>query len=310
MESGVSEDLPQTIPGVLAHAAERFGDREALVDERARMSYAELSEAATRAARSLIASGIEPGDRVSIWAPNTTEWVIAVLGIYRAGAVLVPLNTRFKATEAAYILERADVRILFTVTDFLATNYVELLHTVERPPSLREIVVLRGAPAAGTVTWEEFRRTGGRRRPTPTSRPACDALDGDDLSDVLFTSGTTGQAQGRDAHALGGHPRVRSVVRCRRPARRRPLPDRQPVLPRVRRQGGHPRQHHHRRHDGPARGVRRGHGDATRCRGAHLDAPRSADRLPVDPRPPTRRRVRHVVAAACRSPARRRYRSR
>ena len=71
MESGVSEDLPQTIPGVLARAAERFGDREALVDERARMSYAELSEAATRAARSLIASGIEPGrSRVDLGAEH------------------------------------------------------------------------------------------------------------------------------------------------------------------------------------------------------------------------------------------------
>src|SRR5215207_2635220 len=113
------QDLPQTIPAVLARAVERFGDREALVDERARLTYTELSEAAHRIARALIASGIEPGDRVSIWAPNTTEWAIAALAVYRAGGVVVPLNTRFKAAEAAYILDRADVKLLFTVTDFL-----------------------------------------------------------------------------------------------------------------------------------------------------------------------------------------------
>ncbi|MGZ4756098.1 MAG: FadD3 family acyl-CoA ligase [Acidimicrobiia bacterium] len=196
MGATVSDDeLPQTIPGVLARAVERFGDREALVDERARLTYAELAAAATRAARALIASGIEPGDRVSIWAPNTTEWAIAALGVYTAGAVLVPLNTRFKAAEAAYILDRADVKILFTVTDFLAVNYVELLGAVDRPSSLREIVVLRGAPADDTVSWEAFLDRADRVSAADVAERGA-ALRGDDLSDVLFTSGTTGKPKG------------------------------------------------------------------------------------------------------------------
>ncbi len=108
---------------------------------------------------------------MSIWAPNTTEWAIAALGVYRAGGVVVPLNTRFKAAEAAYILERADVKLLFTVTDFLATNYVELLDQVDRPAQLREVVVLRGKPAAGTTTWEDFLARGGPGRPAGARRP-------------------------------------------------------------------------------------------------------------------------------------------
>ncbi len=195
MGAAVTEELPQTIPGVLARAAQRFGDREALVDERARLTYTDLAAAVSRAARALIASGIDPGDRVSIWAPNTTEWAIAALGVHTAGAVLVPLNTRFKAAEAAYILDRADVRILFTVTDFLATDYVELLAGVDRPPSLREIVVLRGAPAAGTVTWAELDAR-AEQASTADVEARGKALQGDDLSDVLFTSGTTGKPKG------------------------------------------------------------------------------------------------------------------
>ena len=119
--------LPRTIPGVVERAAREYASIEALVDERARITFAQLADAAVTSARALIASGVEAGDRVAIWAPNTTEWVHAALGVYAAGGVIVPLNTRFKGAEAAYILDRARTKLLFTATDFLDTNYVELL---------------------------------------------------------------------------------------------------------------------------------------------------------------------------------------
>ena len=131
-----TEHLPQTIPGLVERAAAEFGPDEALVDEDERITFAELADRAAQAARALIASGIEPGDRVSIWAPNCREWVIAALGIFAAGAVLVPLNTRFKGGEARYVLDRADVKLLFTVSDFLDTNYVALLDAEPAIPSL------------------------------------------------------------------------------------------------------------------------------------------------------------------------------
>jgi HIP---CoA ligase len=191
----VTEGLPDTIPGVLERAAARFADSEALVDEATRLTFAELREAAGEAARGLIAAGIEPGDRVAIWAPNISEWVVAALGVYRAGAVIVSVNTRFKGTEATYILNRARAKLLFTVTDFLDTNYVELLATGDPVATLDTIVVLRGDAPHGTLTWDSFRASGTRvDRREVEAREA--AITGDTISDILFTSGTTGLPKG------------------------------------------------------------------------------------------------------------------
>src|SRR5260221_1486200 len=147
------EVLPQTIAAIVERAAREYATIEALVDERDRITFAQLADAAVTSARALIATGVQPGDRVAIWAPNTTEGVHAALGVYAAGGVIVPLNTRFKGAEAAYILDRAQAKLLFTTTDFLDTNYVELLRAADPVPSLRQIVVLRGAPASDTIDW-------------------------------------------------------------------------------------------------------------------------------------------------------------
>ena len=178
----MTDGLPSTIPGLVARAAASFPGLEALVDPRARLTFPQLADEAGRSARALVASGIEPGDRVAIWAPNCTEWVVAALGIFAAGAVLVPLNTRFKGAEARDVLERADVKLLFTVTDFLDANYEALLLAEPELPHLREIVDVRGP------RWGEFlARDAGAALP---------AVTGDDLCAILFTSGTTGRPKG------------------------------------------------------------------------------------------------------------------
>ena len=91
------------------------------------LAYRELVDRSRQFGAALVASGIEPGDRVAIWAFNCTEWIVASLGLFQAGAVLVPVNTRFKGAEAADILLRSRARVLVTVTDFLDTDYVAML---------------------------------------------------------------------------------------------------------------------------------------------------------------------------------------
>ncbi len=191
MES--SPTIARTIPQLVRRAAESFGDRSALEDGAVRLSFAGLAEAGLQATRAFCAAGIQPGDRVAIWAPNIHEWIVAAIGLQSAGAVLVTLNTRFKGAEAGYVLRKSGVRILCTMGEFLGTDYVGLLEH-EHLPELERIVVLRGE-AEAALPWSEFLAQ-GNAFPAAEARKRAAAVSPDDLSDLLFTSGTTGSPKG------------------------------------------------------------------------------------------------------------------
>jgi acyl-CoA synthetase (AMP-forming)/AMP-acid ligase II len=183
------ENAP-TIPALIAAAAETYGDAPAVEDGDIRLSFRDLHAAGLRAARAFIAAGIEPGDRVGIWAPNVSEWMLAAIGLQSAGAVLVTLNTRFKGAEAAYVLRKSRAKLLFTMGgEFLGTDYVKLL-AGEDLPDLARTVTFRGE-AAGAQTWEQFLAE-GEGVPEEQARQRAAAVQPDDLADFIFTSGTTG----------------------------------------------------------------------------------------------------------------------
>ncbi|MFG2215410.1 FadD3 family acyl-CoA ligase [Streptomyces sp. NPDC048685] len=185
-----------TIPGLIRAAARRYGDREAVVEGRTRVSYAELGDRVERAAAACMASGVEPGDRVAVWAPNTLDWIVSALGAVTAGAVLVPLNTRFKGTEAAYILQRSRAKLLFVTGTFLGTSYVASLRRADvRLPHLERVVVLADAAPDDYLTWKDF-LAAGEGVSAAEVRTRADAIASTAPSDIIYTSGTTGRPKG------------------------------------------------------------------------------------------------------------------
>jgi acyl-CoA synthetase (AMP-forming)/AMP-acid ligase II len=182
-----------TIPRLVRTSAERFADAPAVVDGAVTLSYRELAAAVERGARALISMEIQAGDRVAIWAPNVWEWIVAALASHAVGAAIVPINTRFKGHEAAYVLQRSHARVLFTVAGFLGNDYPKLLKEAALPlPDLRHTVLLRGE---GGLSFTDFLARAEVTAPA-AARARAEAVTPDMLSDVIFTSGTTGHPKG------------------------------------------------------------------------------------------------------------------
>ncbi len=182
------EALPPTIPHAAERAAQLWPDALALIERGEKRTFSELWSECRAAAAALLAAGIGEGDRVAIWAPNSREWIVAALGAMTTGATLVPLNTRLKGIEAGDILRRTRARLLFTVDDFLGIDYAALLKD-EELPGLDEIVSL----TAGS--WDGFLKRGVAIGDAQVDA-ALASLTPDHVSDIIFTSGTTGAPKG------------------------------------------------------------------------------------------------------------------
>ena len=126
---GTTPLIADTIGGALNRAAERWGDRDALVacHQQLRYSYRELRHEADRAARALIALGVQRGDRVGVWSGNRAEWMITQYAAAKVGAVLVNINPAYRLRELEYALTHSGVSVLITARGFRSTDYVEML---------------------------------------------------------------------------------------------------------------------------------------------------------------------------------------
>ena len=185
-----------SIPAMVREVASCHPNAEAVVDGTRRIDRAALVGRVDEAARSLLACGVERGDRVAIWAPNSLEWIVAALAVTSAGGVLVPVNTRFRGAEAAFVLARSRARVLFTVRGFLDTDYPALLAGAGLElPDLGHTILLSGVADATAVGWEGFLAR-GRHVSAGELDGRLASIGPDDPSDVVFTSGTTGSPKG------------------------------------------------------------------------------------------------------------------
>jgi acyl-CoA synthetase (AMP-forming)/AMP-acid ligase II len=188
-----------TVPKLVEDAALRHAGTEALVDGDVRLTFAQLAPEVDRYARGFVAAGVKAGDRVGMWAPNCAEWMLAALGVLRAGGVIVPLNTRFKGGEAAYILRNADATRLVTVRGFLGFDYPAMLAN-EELGSLTKVLLLRDegvdGPSPVPILGLDAFLTGGQGVDPKVTSARAAAVRPDDLSDLIFTSGTTGHPKG------------------------------------------------------------------------------------------------------------------
>ncbi|GAB18153.1 putative fatty-acid--CoA ligase [Gordonia effusa NBRC 100432] len=193
------EEFPTTTPAALIRAATRWPDQEAIVDgqwaQPVTLTWAELHDQVRHFAAALISHGIEHGDRVAIWAPNSYHWPIAALGVHYAGAVLVPLNSRYTITEATDILDRSDARTVVVSGAFLGGNHLADLLTADTGRTLIHVPLVDAVDGSSAIDWSAFVDSA-----TPATLTRADerarAVAPDDLSDILFTSGTTGRAKG------------------------------------------------------------------------------------------------------------------
>jgi acyl-CoA synthetase (AMP-forming)/AMP-acid ligase II len=213
-----------TVPAALLRAAREFGAAQAI----GALSYADLLAEVRRVAGALIAAGLQPGERVALWAPNSPEWVLTALGTSYAGAVLVPINTRFTGVEALDLIRRGNARALFVVGPFLGTDRLATLRTAaEKESATLPALIVRVPHAApsdnpaqdrpaqdrpakeGAIEWAGF-RAGAATVSVSAADERAAAVTPDDVADVLFTSGTTGRSKG----VVSAHRQSLAVARA------------------------------------------------------------------------------------------------
>ncbi|PWL16494.1 hypothetical protein DKP76_17020 [Falsochrobactrum shanghaiense] len=202
-------------------AADRWGDRETLFFEGRRWSFKEVADEVDRVARGLIAIGVKPGEHVAIWLTNRPEFIFSYFAIIRIGAVVVPMNTRWRTRDFVAAMQASDPTVLIAETvsgpiDFEAMVKEALGSdsffdgeriSCSECPTLRRVIFLSDHSLEGAATWDEVMSV-GEATPAGELEQRATEVDPDNLAIILFTSGTTGRPKG----VMQSHSGIRSAL--------------------------------------------------------------------------------------------------